>query len=588
MCGICGIVGDVPDKKVIVSRMMKKIKHRGPDDDGFFDSKSCSLGNTRLAIIDVDKGKLPVYSENKNLVLVFNGEIYNYLELKTDLIKIGHRFKTNADSEVLLHLFEEYGKDCLGYLNGMFAFAIWNKKSRELFFARDRLGIKPFYYNFKDENFIFASELKAILASELIDRKVNSFVSYIYLMSNGISAPDTIIEDIKALQPGYYGVFKNGRLKLNKYWQLKDKNLNISYEDAVDELDYLLRDSVEKRLQSDVPIGLFLSGGIDSGTIAYYALIKERLKTFSIGFGSEFEKWNEVSQASLLANRFHSEHNEICITKEDFYEDFDEIIEKSDRPSNDVFNSWFISKYASRDVTVSLSGTGGDEILFGYPFIGVIYEDIKKDRESVYKIYADRTKFFKPSDANNLILNKYFNEYDGVFDRYLARKIVGELNEDISKKVIKLIHHQYLHSIFLKDIDSMSMAHSLEVRVPFLDHRLVEFTYNLPLKWLYEINKGNKLILKNLMRNKLPDNIINGEKKGFTFPFDGFLKTKKMEEKVRWYLAKENIEKTGLLYHKMVDFVVKNYYSNNLYNYNQLMLILSLQTWLLKEKIYRN
>jgi len=582
MCGICGIVSDLPDKATIVSRMMVKMKHRGPDDEGMFDSKFCSLGNTRLAIIDVNKGKLPVYNETGNLVLVFNGEIYNYLELKHNLIQLGHIFKTESDSEVLLHLFEEHGVDCLKYLNGMFAFSIWNKKSKELFFARDRLGIKPFYYNLSKDYFVFASELKTLLASGLVKKEVSPYIVFIYLMSNGIAAPQTIIKHIKALQPGYYGIFKEKKLQIKKYWSLKKNLYKGSYNNALNELKFLLEKSINQRLQSDVPMGLFLSGGIDSSTIAAYALKKNKMKTFSVGFEKEYQDWNEVKSARSLAKILDSDHHEVCITKTEFSEDFDIIINNTDQPSRDVFNSWFVSKHASEHVKVALSGTGGDEIFFGYPHIGRIYKEIKNSQKPVFEVYAKKMKYFNPFEANNLILDKLFNNYKGVYNKYWQRIIAYESQYAEGDKLIRLVQEHWLNSVFLRDIDVMSMAHSLEVRVPFLDHKLVEFTYNLPLEWLHCQNEGYKLILKDLMKKELPTSVINGKKKGFTLPFNGFLNDKRVEEKIRYYLSKNNVERTGVLYYKMVDLLVNDFYSGKRFNYNQLMSVVVLQAWLMK------
>ncbi len=581
MCGICGIVGDVLGKKVIVSRMMKKIKHRGPDDDGTFDSKLCSLGNTRLAIIDVDKGKLPVYSENKNLVLVFNGEIYNYLELKTDLIKIGHRFKTNADSEVLLHLFEEHGVDCLKYLNGMFAFSIWNKKTKELFFARDRLGIKPFYYFLNDGCFVFASELKVLLASKLISKELDPYSIYIYLLSSGFAPPKSIVKNIIALEPGTYGIYKGNKLKKKKYWSLQKNNERQSYQDALNEMEFLLKDSIKKRFQSDVPVGVFLSGGLDSGGIAALSMKKEKINTFSIGFESKYKELDELSEAKIVANSLGTAHHEYCITENEFYSDFDIIMNSMDLPSGDIFNSWFVSKYASKKVKVALSGTGGDELFFGYPHFAKIYEDLLNSGCKVYEKCAERFKYDTEANASNLILDRFFKDYNGVYEDYCKNIIIDDLKDETSGQFIKTIHHHLLYSLYLKDIDSMSMAHSLEVRVPFLDHRLVQFAYNLNFNWLYKKDKGYKLILRDLLKPFLPNSILSAKKKGFVIPFEGFFKTSDMEEKIRFILSRDEIEKTGFLYYKMVDKIVNDFYSGKGNGFSQIMRVLPLQAWMI-------
>lgn len=562
MCGICGIYSKSEIRKnSIILSMCEAIKSRGPDDSGYFNDEKVSLGMRRLSIIDLQTGTQPIYNENKSIVIVFNGEIYNYMELRNLLIQKKHTFSTNTDTEVLVHLYEEYGEKMLSHLNGMFAFAIYDIKRKSLFLARDRLGIKPLYYYKDNEKLVFGSEIKAILEAG-INKEINIEALHSFFSLEYIPSPMTIFRGIMKLEPGYFIMIKEGNLTKKKYWDLKYNPNHHSKKYFVNALRELLYDSVRIRMVADVPLGAFLSGGIDSSLIVSQMskISSQPIKTFSIGFKDQ--TYNELHSARLIAKKFKTIHSEI-ILEPDILDLVNKTTSYLDEPFSDTSTipTYLLSQATRNKVTVALSGDGADEIFAGYDrFLaskiqnfyskipsGIkrkIYEMSKNLKPSLQKKgFINKTKRFLQGDA--LPINghhmrwQYFSSYEE--DRmFFADSLHDQMQNFDSLALIdnyytafgaddRLANEQYadvktyLTDAMLVKVDRMSMANSLEVRVPFLDHRLVEFAFTIPSN--LKLNGfTTKYILKEAAKGILPDEIINKPKEGFSIPVKNWIR----------------------------------------------------------------
>ncbi|MBU1627112.1 asparagine synthase (glutamine-hydrolyzing), partial [bacterium] len=384
MCGICGTIGF--ESFEYTRRMMDVMVHRGPDEEGHFidDNRKISLGIRRLSIIDTKTGSQPLFNEDKSIILVINGEIYNFRDIRNELLNKGHVFNTRSDGEVLVHLYEECGIDSINYIRGMFAFCLFDKKEDVIYLSKDRFGMKPLYFSYVGENLIFASEIKALLASGLIESRINPKALDLYLSFPAVPAPLTIIDGIEALLPAHFMEIKKNKLRKVEYWKLEDhlptiespKRINLNEQTEM--LRVLLESSVKEHMVSDVPLGSFLSGGIDSSAISYFAskFSGRKLNTFSIGYDIEKtgqKEFDELSQASYAARCLDTNHHELIVSSDDLFNDMPKIIHAMDQPTGNGINSYYVSKAAKEKVTVSLSGTGGDELFGGYPwFIGIM------------------------------------------------------------------------------------------------------------------------------------------------------------------------------------------------------------------------
>ncbi|MFQ5914080.1 MAG: asparagine synthase (glutamine-hydrolyzing) [Nitrospinota bacterium] len=387
MCGIAGVITreGFPELREALLRMVRAQTHRGPDDEGIkvfgargevlgkdgprAEGPHVALGSRRLAIIDLSSsGHQPMTNEDGTLWIVYNGEIYNFMELRQDLLSKGHKFRSNTDTEVILHLYEQYGEGCLKYLRGMFAFGMWDKRNRCLFIARDRLGKKPLYYSWDGKRFLFASEIKALLASDLVERRLNPAAVVAYLTFGSVPVPVTIIKGIEALLPGCYLKYQVGRVELKRYWHIPfSENPDLSEAETIETLRGLLEEAVRLRLVSDVPIGAFLSGGIDSSVIV--ALMRKitggSIRTFSMTFREQ--EFSEACFAEQVARKFGTEHTEYVVTAEEVRNELEKIVWAMDQPTVDGVNTYFVSKVARQSGTVvALSGLGGDELFGGY------------------------------------------------------------------------------------------------------------------------------------------------------------------------------------------------------------------------------
>jgi asparagine synthase (glutamine-hydrolysing) len=588
MCGICGVVNLVHEKEVdptIVKKMCDSITHRGPDDEGFWVEKNVGIGMRRLSIIDLSTGKQPIANEDETVWIVFNGEIFNHLSIKAELEQRGHLFKTKTDTEAIVHAYEEYGEQCVHKLNGMFAFAIWDKTKNSLFVARDRLGVKPLYYFFNHDRFVFGSELKCILEAGEIPRRVDLQALDNFLTFEYIPAPLTIFQDVKKLPAGYSLTLRNGDVKIRNYWDVNFTTNGINEIEAQKSVRDLLQDAVKIRLMSDVPLGAFLSGGIDSSAIvALMANVMDQpVKTFSIGF--EDSSYNELKYARQIANKFNTEHHEFII-KPNAVELTEELIGFLDEPFGDfsIFPTFLVSKMAREYVTVVLSGDGGDELFGGYdtykadqffnryqkfpPFMrnGLVTKFIellppttkKKGLINKIKRFVEGTKL--PADLHHTRWMIFLQEAEK--ELLYTNDMTSGL---VEKDYYKFIRHYFSNASYCKDdetnqqmyvdiktylvddilvkVDRMSMATSLEARTPFLDYRFVELCATLPSS-LKLRGKRTKYILKKAMEDILPYDILYRGKEGFSIPIKNWLK-KDLKPMMMEMLAPEKIKREG-------------------------------------------
>lgn len=566
MCGICGVLKYNTDNTVIekkmLNRMNSSLQHRGPDEEGIYiDSHSgvcIGLGHRRLKIIDLSQaGSQPMRNEDGTIWLVINGEIYNYQQLRIDLEDRGHRFISHSDAEVVLHLYEDFSEECLSYLRGMFAFAIWDSKKEKLFLARDRVGKKPLLYYYDGRYFCFASEFSALLASGLIDKEINYQAIDQYLTFGYVPAPNTIYKKIFKLLPAHYGVLQNNNFKLQKYWELDySHKIIISEEEATRELMRLLKIAVKMRLASDVPLGAFLSGGIDSSTVvALMSQLTNKVKTFSIGFDDT--DFNELKYARNIVNLFSTEHHEF-IVKPKALEILPLLVERYGEPYADssAIPTYYVSRETKKFVTVALNGDGGDESFAGYeryqamklaegynrlpPFFregirkAILYflpdsPDFKNKGRRIRRLFENISMPFCARYCRwvSMMSDKEKNQlYHHDFKKQLNNDNPADWLRDypdlpndmelVDRLLATDIKTNLANDLLVK-MDIASMANSLETRSPFLDQNVMEFAARLPgnfkLKGLIK-----KHILKKAIKNLLPSENIYRSKMGFGIP----------------------------------------------------------------------
>ncbi|WP_274878335.1 asparagine synthase (glutamine-hydrolyzing) [Vibrio harveyi] len=537
MCGILGVISRGEISQTEFEGCLKKIDHRGPDDLGSFYDHGIALGQTRLSIIDLsDAGHQPMFSNCGRYVLVYNGEVYNFKELKQDLITNGVSFYSETDSEVILNGFIYYKEKIVEKLNGMFAFAIHDRLENRTFFARDRHGIKPLYYRLKNGEFSFSSEIKSLPNN----KKINLKSKILFLLFGYIPEPYTIYDDIFMFPSCSYGYYEQGELRLTCYHQFTygDK-LDKSYEDVLYEVNALLESSIERHLIADAPIGTFLSGGIDSSLLtALASKYKDKLRTLSLTFDDD--KFSEEYYQDLIAERYQTQHVKYCITEKEFINAINPFISSLDQPTVDGINTYLVSKAAKASgLTTVLSGLGGDELFYGYPsfkrvnvlnFLRKIPYPIIKvfERSNKYKkmeflkvenelsFYLPSRALFSPreiSEILNIEIGDVFSTIYELWNKYNMSSI-KELEDKVSFMERKL----YMQGQLLRDSDVFGMAHSLEIRVPFLDNNLVD--YITKVKTSYKFGENNKQILADIAKKHLPNDIIERPKMGFVLPFE--------------------------------------------------------------------
>ena len=583
MCGIAGIVNkkDVEANEKKLSSMLNTLNKRGPDDKGsvLFNS-GCALGQTRLSIIDIASGKQPMRDNSKPITITFNGEIYNYRELRRNLERQGYQFSTNSDTEVILKSYIEYGYDCLKYLDGMFAFGIWNDEKKELFLARDRFGEKPLFYTQHEGSFYFASEIKALLETgvdkDLDNSAINDFLTLLY-----VPPWKTIYKCIHTIKPAHYAVYKNDILTETKYWEIKknDDFKNITTDEVVDVVRDMLSDSVKSRMVADVEVGSFLSGGIDSSLVTTLAskISEKPLKTFSAGFEDFI---NELPFAEKVAKLNKTDHYSQQM-KFDLLSAFRSVSTYFDSPFADSSNvpMFIISKFAREKVKVALSGDGGDELFWGYGQY-TKHKRLPKFRKLKQKLFSDPftdycmdIQHFKLKERLSLMKDK-----NSVRDDFKDHVDLSEARSDL-EKINLMDFYMGLPGDMLTKVDRSSMMNSLEVRAPFLNHKLAEFAFNLPEELKVKELKG-KYILKEAFKDIVLSEIFDRKKQGFGSPIDSWLK----KDEFKKYVYGEIMEKEPLMSQylntKEIRDIFQKFYNGDANQKYKAWALLSFEEWL--------
>lgn len=561
MCGICGIV-DFAGRSLdrgLVERMARVIAHRGPDDEGFhFDDEAApraALAARRLAVIDLDGGRQPLSNEDGTVWVAYNGEIYNYRELQRTLEGLGHRFRTRCDTEVVVHAYEEWGDGCVTRFNGMFAFAIWDRRRARLLLARDRMGEKPLTYVHRGGRLWFASEIKSLLQDPKIPRRLDPDALMGYLAFFSVPEPLGLLADVRKVPAGHVLAFEGGEARLTRYWDPPCGPAEERSEEAwLDEVEALLGDAVRIRLESDVPLGAFLSGGVDSGLmVALMARSGADVTTFNVAFSPGY---SEAEEARAVALRYGTRHHEYVVDAAGAWAELGRMVWHHDEPSQSLIQDWAISRVAREHVTVALSGLGGDELFSGYPSHQAVGRFQRLDRvpravwravrlaagglggagrrlargaDSVLMPPVERfaSRYLQattPEDRARLLAPEIRDaaDPDGPAD-YLRGHFESCAAPDFLNRVLYVDQKTYLANELLRATDSMSMAHSLEVRVPFLDHRLVEMAARIPAS-LKLRGTTTKHLLRRLATRHLPPRAAGAPKKGFSPPVRNWLR----------------------------------------------------------------
>lgn len=573
MCGINGIAYAEKGRTVdpgLLSRMRDVQRHRGPDDAGSFIDGNVGLGHRRLSIVDVKLGHQPMLNDAGTGAIVYNGEVYNHADHRQELIDKGYKYKTRSDTETILYLYEEFGAECVHKLRGMFAFAVWNKAKRELFIARDRLGVKPLYYfHSANGDLYFASEIKGILETGAIKAELNYGGLADYLANHATSGDETLFTGIKRLPAGHTLTWNDGRIDISQYWDLsfgpKLNGASGSEADRVAEWMSIFEESVRLRLMADVPLGMFLSGGIDSSAIAAVMsrLVREPIKTFSVAFAER--EANELEYARAAAEAFGTDHHEIVVSPKEFFDSLPDLIWHEDEPiahpSSVALN--FVSRLASEHVKVVLTGEGSDESLAGYgryaktllnlkygktykrvapqfareyvadrigalPIDSKIRHKLRKSfltiEPTIEDIYFDNFAVFSRRTQAEILTPEAKDRIGDHIDPYaeMSRLFNTAVSDSMLDRMLYADTKTYLHELLMKQ-DQMSMAASIESRVPFLDHKLMEYSARLPdgAKLRGQVTK---LILRRAMKGVLPEKILNRSKMGFPVPFGKWLR----------------------------------------------------------------
>lgn len=616
MCGIAGILNLNPSRMApadVLERMLQSIIHRGPDDDGRLVDGELAMGMRRLSIIDLAEGKQPIFDESRRYAVVFNGEIYNYRELREQLISRGHTLKTHSDTEVIVHLYEEFGKACLEYLRGMFAFAVWDNRTRELFIARDRLGIKPLYYAERDSTLVFGSEIKALLQHPEVSASLDLRALSDYLSLKYVPAPRTLFAGVHSLLPGHSLLVRDGRIETHQYWDLSFQKPETprSEEEYLERLESILRESVRLRLRSDVPFGAFLSGGVDSSIIV--ALMAEELnepvKTFSVGF-SGGEGKDELPYAKIVADRFGCEHRTLEISSKHFLDHAEHVLWHLDQPIADqaTVATHMVASLARQHVKMVLTGEGGDELFAGYAryegeqfspwtrhWPGIVGKSVRRAaailpgmRRGKIAINAltipdEASRFahwfpmFSDAAKASLFDEWSTEESSGarhVFDRYLRQS-------DATEPLDRMLYcdtKAWLVDYLLLRGDKLTMANSLEARVPLLDHKLVEFAAQLPTNMKLR-GRTRKYLLKKLGSKLLPDSIIHRKKQGFPIPIERWLRSE-AKPLVRDMLSEDSLRRRGLFNPQIVQNLIRNHESHYADHSTEIWGLVSVEIWL--------
>lgn len=626
MCGICGVA--IPQQlnrqvsESLLVSMRDTLTHRGPDDAGIYLDAGVGLGHRRLSIVDLAGGRQPIANEDCSIWIVFNGEIYNHRGLRTELEKLGHRYRTASDTETIIHLYEEEGAQAVKRLAGMFAFAIWDSRRRELTLARDRMGIKPLYYTLDTGGSLyFASEIKALIEARAISPEINYSALPDYLANHAPSGEETLFKSVKRLLPGHTLRWRDGKIEISKYWEMsfeQNGHPPPSDRDAIEQWTELFHEAVRSHLMSDVPLGVFLSGGIDSSAIAAVTsgMARERVKTFSVAFAERDA--NELEYARMVASAFKTDHHEVIVSPEEFFSVMPRLIWHEDEPLAHLASVplYFVSELASRHVKVVLTGEGSDELMAGYYrywktvynlSIGAYYHDwtpqaLRRaasyglDRlpdNSMLRRSLSRTFISIPPDIESLYLDNFAvfsrNQQDGLLtaeakDRAgaldphaTARRYLAELDETTTlNRLLYADSKTYLHELLMKQ-DQMSMAASLESRVPFLDNALVEYTSRLPERMKLR-RLTTKYILRRSMQGLLPKTILTRPKMGFPAPVGSWFRGK-YRSVVEDYALSPRARDRGVFNHAYVRKLVAEHQSGSRNHAQRLWSLVNFEIW---------
>ena len=624
---MCGISGFYSPNKVFseeeLHSMTEALAHRGPDAFGYYNDNVVGLGHRRLSIIDLSvSANQPMHSSDGRYVIVYNGEVYNFGEIAAELRQnFKTEFRTSSDTEVLLEAYINYGESFVNKLNGMFALAIYDKQKQELFACRDHIGIKPFYYFWDGENFAFASELKSLTKTKFISLDINRNAVYYFLHLGFIPAPHSIYQSIKKLEAGTWLKVSKSNIEVQKYWTINQqisKDIITSERRAVVMLSELLMSSVQYQIKSDVPFGVFLSGGIDSSLVTANAvnLSGVKVNTFSIGF--EENRYNESAYARAIANYLGTQHHEFIVSYKDALNLIDTIFDAYDEPFADSSSipTLLVSKLAQKHVTVTLSGEGGDELFLGYgayqwakrlnnPLVNIFKRQIaftlakmNSKRHSNYFLNPDKNMEF----SHILSQEQYYfscQELGGLFTNDFIKTAgatnteilndfgieINHLNRELSAMEKQAVFdlHFYLQDDLLTKVDRASMHFSLETRVPYLDHRIIEFALNLSPDLKYR-NGVSKFILKEILFQYVPEKFFDRPKQGFAIPLEKWLKNE-LSFLIDEYLSERIITKYNLVNFKYIETLTNEFRINNKnYLYNRLWVLIILHKWLVNNE----
>lgn len=613
MCGIAGFTGK--GNRPVLEKMIAALKHRGPDNLGFYECEGVSMSHSRLSILDMSPaGHQPMKCDQGDIFLSYNGEIYNFRQLKEELQKKGYKFTSGADTEVIIYLYKEYGEKCFKIFNGMFALALYDKRNGKIILARDRMGEKPLYWSFKKGALVFASEIGAMLAHPALSRDLDALAVYQFFAFDYVPQPRTVFKDIAKLENGQMLVLENGQIRLEKFYELEIKEgAKTSEKKAAEELAGLLEDSVKIRLMSDAPLGVFLSGGIDSSAVAYFAKkYKPDLKTFSIGFREK--TFDESNYIKLVARAIGSNHYHKEFSPKEMTDSLPEIFVKLDEPFGDpsLLPTFLLSKFAREQVTVALGGDGGDELFMGYPnykFQKILHltglwkikindffaKHLLKifpasSKNMAFSFMAQRAimsgKFpahlrdFAAVGGYHRLLKELFpfgKEAEKELFVFADEYLDGHKDSDYLTKVVLLFQKYYLSDNILFKADRASMYNSLEERSPFLDFRLVDFANSLPHSLKLK-GFNSKHIFKKAMEGKLPDVIINRKKKGFGIPLAAWLRNE-LKDFMLETLNEGNIKETGFINYDIIRRLINDHLSGKIDNKKILWNLIIFTRW---------
>ena len=560
MCGITGFIDNDKNKKKIIKKMNDRIVHRGPDAEGYHIDDNIALGHRRLSIIGLEGGDQPIYNEDKSIVVIFNGEIYNYAELKAELKKKKHKFTTKTDTEVLVHGYEEWGKELPKKLRGMFAFAIWDSNKKELFLARDYFGIKPLYFYKNDDVFMFASEIKSFLEHPKFKKELNKEILSSYLSFSFTPTNETFFKGVYRLEPGYSLTVKDNKIKKDRFYTIEFNEKKQSYEEAVKEISNIMKDSVDAHMISDVEVGSFLSSGIDS---SYLVSLARPDKTYTVGY--DIPQYNEIDYAKDLTDKLNITNISKKIKKEEYLKIIPKIMYHMDEPSSDpaAVALYFVSNLAAKDVKVVLSGEGADEFFGGYNTYHS-YQELKWYDKIPYPIrhfFAVIASHLPAIRGLNFIVrrgNKLENYYIGVnrvFSDYEIKKILKLDKQLTNKEITAPIYEEQkgksdvvkmqaidINFWLIKDIlqkaDRMTMANSLEGRVPFIDKEVFKVASSLPME--YKVDKTTtKKALRDAAKEVIPNESYKKKKLGFPVPLRAWMREDDVYNEIKSIFEKD-------------------------------------------------